>query len=155
VKRRDFITLLGSAAAALPLKARAQQAERMRRIGVLMNLTPGDPEAQTRIAAFMQGLQELGWAIGRNLRVDYLWGGDADRYRRGAEELVALTPNLILASTNTALEAARLVTHTVPFVGIAGSLACPVSHAAEFSRRVNPWETTGRFPMVSASLPSM
>ena len=114
LKRREFITLLGGAAA-WPLAAHAQQTGTMRRIGVLMNLTPGDPEAQTRIAALMQGLQELGWGLGRNLRVDYRWGGDANRYRKGAEELVALTPDLILAPTNPALEAARLVNPHRPY----------------------------------------
>jgi putative tryptophan/tyrosine transport system substrate-binding protein len=71
LKRRDFITLLGGAAAAWPLAAAAQQPERMRRIGVLMNLAADDPEAQARLAAFHQGLQEAGWAVGRNLRIDY------------------------------------------------------------------------------------
>ena len=81
MKRREFITLLGGAAAAWPLAARAQQAERMRRIGVLMNLAADDPEAQARIAAFLQGLQQLGWTDGRNVRIDYRWGaGDADRH---------------------------------------------------------------------------
>jgi hypothetical protein len=84
MKRRDFITLLGGAAA-WPLGARAQQRERTRRIGVLMNLTPGDPEAQNRIAGFLQGLQELSWTVGRNVRVDYRWGGDGSLYRRGAD----------------------------------------------------------------------
>ena len=85
MKRRAFLTLLGSATAAWPLAARAQQGERMRRIGVLMNLAADDPEAQARLAAFHQGLQEAGWAVGRNLRIDYRWGaGDADRFRRYA-----------------------------------------------------------------------
>jgi putative ABC transport system substrate-binding protein len=106
MRRREFLSLLGSAAVAWPLGGRAQQVERMRRIGVLMNLASDDPEAQTRIAGYTQGLQELGWAVGRNVRVDYRWGGDADRYRadryrRGAEELVSLAPDLILASTNS------------------------------------------------------
>ena len=85
MKRREFIALLGGAA--WPISTRAQQPESKRRIGMLMNLTPDDPEAQVRISALMQGLQELGWSIGRNLRVDFRWGGDADRYKRGAEEL--------------------------------------------------------------------
>ena len=75
MKRREFITLLGGAAAAWPLAARAQQRERMRRIGVLMSLAADDPEAQARIAAFLQGLQQLGWTDGRNVRIDYRWGG--------------------------------------------------------------------------------
>jgi putative ABC transport system substrate-binding protein len=104
VKRREFITLLGGAAAAWPLAARAQQPERMRRVGVLTNLASDDPEAQARIGAFLQGLQEFGWAVGRNVRIDYRWGGgDADRTRRYAAELVALAPDVILTSGSTAL----------------------------------------------------
>ena len=81
MRRREFITLLGGAAAAWPLAARAQQGERMRRIGVLMNLTADDPEGQARIAAFLQGLQQLGWTDGRNVRIDYRWAaGDPDAF---------------------------------------------------------------------------
>src|SRR5260370_39965750 len=94
IVRRDLITLLGGAAAAWPLTAHAQQRERMRRIGVLMNLAADDPEAQARLAAFDQGLQEAGWAVRANLRIDYrLGGGDAARFRRYAAELVALVPD--------------------------------------------------------------
>ena len=79
MKRRDFITLLGGAAAAWPLAARAQQGERVRRVGVLMNLTADDPESSARVTAFAQGLQQLGWTVGRNLQIDYRWGAvDAD-----------------------------------------------------------------------------
>jgi putative tryptophan/tyrosine transport system substrate-binding protein len=78
MKRRTFITLLGGAAAAWPLAARAQQPERMRRVGVLMNLAEGDPEGEARSAAFLQALQQLGWSDGRNVRIDYRWAaGDA------------------------------------------------------------------------------
>ena len=81
MRRREFITLLGGAAAAWPLAARAQQAERVRRIGVLMNFAADDAEVQARIAAFLQGLQQLGWTDGRNVRIDYRWAaGDAGRY---------------------------------------------------------------------------
>src|SRR5262249_62353866 len=98
--RRDFITLLGGAAAASsvlwPLAARAQP-ERMRRIGVLTNLADNDPEGQARHAAFLQGLQESGWVAGRNLRIEQRWtGGDADRGRKYAAEFVALEPDVIL-----------------------------------------------------------
>src|SRR6266446_2412137 len=98
MKRREFITLLGGAAAAWPLAARAQQAERVpRRIGVLMSLAADDPEGPARITGFAQGLQELGWTVGANLRVDYRWtAGDADRSRTYAAELVALAPDVIL-----------------------------------------------------------
>jgi putative tryptophan/tyrosine transport system substrate-binding protein len=90
MERRAFISLLGGAAA-WPLAARAQQAERVRRIGVLMNVAADDPEGQARLTAFVQGLQQLGWTDGRNVRIDYRWGGgDADRIRRYAAELVAI-----------------------------------------------------------------
>jgi putative ABC transport system substrate-binding protein len=99
MRRRDFITLLGGSAVAWPLAARAQQPERMRRIGVFMSLAADDKQGQARLAAFLQGLQELGWADGRNVRIDVRWGaGDADRNRRHAAELVALAPDVILAS---------------------------------------------------------
>src|SRR5881392_1552187 len=95
MRRRDFITLLGGAAAAWPLAARAQQVEQMRRIGVLMNTGADEPESQARLAAFMQGLQEIGWAAGRNLRIDYRWSpGDLARLRKDAAELVALRPEV-------------------------------------------------------------
>jgi len=91
-RRREFITLLGGAAG-WPLTARGQQAERMRRIGVLMSLAPEDSEGQARFTAFVQGLQELGWTDRRNVRIDTRWGaGDADRTRKYAVELVALAP---------------------------------------------------------------
>jgi hypothetical protein len=98
MKRREFITLLGSAASAWPLAARAQQGERMRRIAVLMNLTADDPESAVRIAAFAQGLEQLGWTLGRNVQIDYRWGaGNTERIRGYAAELVALAPDVILA----------------------------------------------------------
>jgi len=98
IGRREFITLLGGAVAAWPVAARAQQSERMRRIGVLMNMTADDPESQARLSAFVQGLQEFGWTVGRNVRIDYRWGeGDAERYRRQATELFALEPDVILS----------------------------------------------------------
>ena len=97
MRRREFITLLGGAAAAWPVAARAQQSEQMRRIGVLMNTGADESESQARLAAFMQGLQELGWAAGRNLRIDYRWSpGDLARLRKDAAELVALRPEVIL-----------------------------------------------------------
>jgi hypothetical protein len=100
MRRREFITLLGGAAAAAwPLAARAQQREPMRRIGVLMNTAADDPESLARVTAFAQGLQELGWIDGRNVRIDYRWGAaDVDRIRRYAEELVALAPHVIVSS---------------------------------------------------------
>ena len=101
MRRREFITLLGGAAA-WPVAARAQQPERMGRIGVLMHLAADDPEGQARHAAFVQGLQQSGWSAGRNVRIDTRWGtSEADR-RRYAAELVALAPDVILASNTTA-----------------------------------------------------
>jgi putative ABC transport system substrate-binding protein len=98
MRRREFITLLGGAAAWL-LASRAQQGERMRRIGVLMTLAADDSEAQARNAAFLQALAELGWTVGRNVQIDYRWSGaDADRIRKAAAELVALAPDLILVN---------------------------------------------------------
>src|ERR1700693_4027912 len=103
MKRRAFITLLGGAAVAWPLAARAQQPSQMRRIGVLMPLAAGDPQAEARIGVFQQRLQQLGWTIGRNVRIDYRWpAGDPDRIRRYAAELVALAPDVILASGGSA-----------------------------------------------------
>jgi len=100
MRRRDFIKAIVGSAAAWPLAARAQQPrERIRRIGVLMHLAADDPEGQSRVAAFLQGLQEAGWAVGRNVNIDVRWAaGEADRYRRYAMEIVALTPDVILTS---------------------------------------------------------
>jgi putative ABC transport system substrate-binding protein len=117
VRRREFITLLGAAAAAWPLAARAQQADHVRRIGVLMTLAADDPEGQVRLSAFVRGLQQLGWTDGRNVRIDTRWGaGDADRYRRYATELVALVPDVVLASTSLAVGRLQEATRTVPIV---------------------------------------
>jgi putative tryptophan/tyrosine transport system substrate-binding protein len=103
IKRRAFITLLGGAVA-WPLAARAQQPERMRLIGVLMNLTADDPESQRRIVAFVQQLQQLGWTDGRNVRIDGRWSaGDAERIRKNTAELVALAPDVILAEGSASL----------------------------------------------------
>ena len=115
MKRREFITLLGSAAAAWPLAARAQQPDR--RVGVLMNLAVGDPEGEARIAAFVQALQRLGWSEGRNLRIDYRWAADdAGAFHRYAEELLALAPDVILAAATPSVQALRQATRTVPIV---------------------------------------
>src|ERR1700756_4724209 len=117
MRRREFITLLGGAAAAWPLHARAQQRERMRRIGILLNLASDDTEGQARLAAFHQGLQQLGWTVGRNVQIDYRWGaGDADRIRKFATELVALAPDVILSTGSPSAAAFQQVTRTVPIV---------------------------------------
>ena len=117
MNRREFIALLGGAAAAWPLAARAQQPDRMRRIGVLMHTGADEPEAQARLAAFMQGLHELGWAVGRNMRIDYRWSvGDAARLRKDATELVALGPEVILAGVGATTPTLQQVSRTVPIV---------------------------------------
>src|SRR4249919_4017178 len=117
MRRREFITLLGGAAATWPLAARGQQGERVRRIGVLINLTADDPEGHARITAFAQGLQEVGWTTGRNVRIDYRWGGaGADAMAKYAAELVALAPDVILAATSVSVAALQRITRTIPIV---------------------------------------
>jgi putative tryptophan/tyrosine transport system substrate-binding protein len=115
VRRRAFITLLGGAAA-WPLAARAQQAERVRRIGVLMTLQADDPEAQARLSAFVQGLKELGWTDGRNVQIDFRFDPDIATTRKHAAELVALVPDVILANGSAAVGPLLQVTHIVPIV---------------------------------------
>jgi putative ABC transport system substrate-binding protein len=143
IKRRDFVALLGGAAVAWPLAARAQPADRMRRIGVLMSTTADDPEGQARIAAFQQGLQQFGWAIGHNVRIDSRWpAGDPERFRRYAAELVALSPDVILATGSAAAAPLLQATRTVPIVfvivpdpvgaGFVNNLARPGGNATGF-----------------------
>ena len=117
MNRREFITLLGGTAAAWPIAAWAQQPERMRRIGVLLPASPDDPDYQTRVSALAQGLAPLGWKIGRNIRIDIRWArGDPEQLRRDAEELVALWPDVLLASSSLAVAALQQATRTVPIV---------------------------------------
>ncbi len=144
MRRRAFIALLGGAAAAWPLAARAQQADRVRRIGVVVSVAADDPEGQARVAAFLQGLQELGWTEGRNMRIDIRWGaGDADLVRRYAAELVALAPDVILASGGSTIGPLLQASRTVPIVfthttdpvggGFVDSLARPGGNATGFT----------------------
>ena len=117
MRRREFIALLGGAAAAWPLAARAEPRERMRRIGVLMNLPADDLEGQARNAAFLQGLQQFGWTVGSNVRIDIRWGGgDANRMRKEAGELVASAPNVIVAFGTTSLRPLLQATRSLPVV---------------------------------------
>jgi len=118
LRRRRFITLIGGAAAAWPLAARAQQPERMRRIGILMNTTMDDPEGRTRYGALLQGLQQRGWSEGRNLHIDARWGAGADRERnrKYATELLALAPELIVCATTPSIAAVQPITRAVPIV---------------------------------------
>ena len=147
MRRREFITLFGVAALAGPRAARAQQADRVRRVGVLMSRAADDPEEQARFAAFLQGLQKLGWTDGRNVRIDQRWGaGDAERARRYAAELVALGPDVILASGDHSVLASRQASRTVPIVftsiadpvgtGYVESLARPGGNMTGFIVRV-------------------
>jgi putative tryptophan/tyrosine transport system substrate-binding protein len=145
LKRREFITLLGGAAAVWPVAVRAQQRrDRTRRIGVLMNLAADDPEGQARVAAFLQGLQEAGWAVGRNAQIDIRWGmGDAERSRKNAMELIALTPDVVFATTFPTVAALQQATSAVPIVfagvidpvgaGLVASLARPGGNTTGFA----------------------
>jgi putative ABC transport system substrate-binding protein len=143
MRRREFITVFGGAAAAWPLAARAQQGGAMRRIGVLMSTSADDPEGQARNAAFLQGLQQLGWTVGRNVRVDYRWGAsDSGRLRDLAAELVALAPDVIVATAGATVGALQQVSRTVPILfvttidpvgsGFVDSLARPGGNATGF-----------------------
>jgi putative ABC transport system substrate-binding protein len=144
MKRREFITLVG-ASTAWPLAVRAQQSEQMRRVGVLMNLAPDDPEGQARLKVFLQGLEKQGWTEGRNLHVDTCWGaGKAERYRACAAELVRLAPDVILAGSGATMPALMEATRSVPIVfvqtvdpvgsGWVASLAKPDGNATGFTQ---------------------
>jgi putative ABC transport system substrate-binding protein len=142
MRRRAFISLLAGAAT-WPLAARAQQGESMRRIGVLMSTSADDPEGQARLAAFQQGLQQSGWTIGRNVRIDSRWpAGDSERLRRYAAELVALSPDVIIATGSAAAGPLLQATRTIPVVfvivpdpvgaGFVNSLSRPGGNATGF-----------------------
>jgi ABC-type uncharacterized transport system substrate-binding protein len=147
VRRREFITLLGGAAAvaAWPLAARAQQGRRVRRIGVLATVPADDSEIQARMAAFHQGLQEKGWIVGRNLRIDYRWGaaGDDEQTRKYAAELIALAPEVVLAVATATVGPLKRVSGTTPIVfvqvsdpvgaGFVESLARPGGNTTGFT----------------------
>jgi putative tryptophan/tyrosine transport system substrate-binding protein len=153
IDRREFITLLGGAAAAWPLAVRAQPGERVRRIGVLMYLAADDAEAQARLAAFAQGLRQSGWSEGRNLRIDTRWA-TVDDVRKHAAELAALAPDALLAGTGTATVAPLLqATRTLPIVfvsvidpvgaGFVASLARPGGNATGFT--IYDYSMTGKW----------
>src|SRR6202163_2303538 len=144
MRRRDFIKVIAGSTAAWPLAVRAQQSERKRRVGVLMGLAGDDVEAQDRIAAFKQGLQQSGWTEGRNLQIDYRrGGGETASTRRYADELVALAPDVILASGGSVVGALMQATRTIPIVftqtpdpvaaGFVASLARPGGNATGFT----------------------
>jgi ABC-type uncharacterized transport system substrate-binding protein len=142
--RREFITLLGGAAVGWPIAVRAQQPNQVRRVGVLTPFAADDAEGQARLTAFAQGLQQLGWSVGLNLRIDYRWGGGkVDTMREYAAELVALAPDVILASSSSALAPLLDATRAVPIVfagigdpvaaGYVESLARPGGNATGFT----------------------
>jgi putative tryptophan/tyrosine transport system substrate-binding protein len=143
MRRREFIKVIAGSAANWPFAARAQQSEKVRRIAALMNIAADDPEASALVGAFSQGLAELGWTIGRNVRVDYRWYADrADAARKYAAELVALMPDVILGSGTLGVTAIQRITRTVPIVfarvvdpvgaGIVDNLARPGGNATGF-----------------------
>jgi len=143
MKRREFITLLGGAAAAWPLAARAQQGERMRRVGVLMPLAANDTEGQSRLIGFVQAMAQAGWIDGRNIRIDTRWRGtDSDGPRKHATELIKLAPDAILAGGSISVSALQQATRTIPIVfvgvvdpvgsGFVDSLSRPGHHTTGF-----------------------
>ena len=133
MRRRDFMKIIGGAAAGWPLATNAQQRERMRRIGVILPFAADDPESSARIAGLLQGLSELGWTVGRNIRIDYRRSAsndDRDRVRRSAPELLGLAPDVVVAGTSgivAALSAKRLPPCDAPRSKIKVSLFDPVS----------------------------
>ena len=144
MRRREFITFIGGAAAAWPLAAHGQQPERLRRIGVLMSLAAGDPVAHREIMALHQGLQELDWTDGRNMKIEYRWAaGDIDRMRTLAKELVGLQPEVIVARATPVADALARETRTIPIVfaqlsdpvgsGLVSSLAHPGGNVTGFT----------------------
>jgi putative tryptophan/tyrosine transport system substrate-binding protein len=117
MQRREFITLFGGAAVVWPLTARAQQGERMRRVGVLTGYSETDSEAQARFKIFQQSLHDLGWTVGQNIQIDYRWsGGDTDHAKVLAKKLVEIRPDVILGETTSSVRALQQVTHTIPIV---------------------------------------
>jgi putative ABC transport system substrate-binding protein len=135
IGRREFLATLGGAAAAWPLEVRAQQAERMRRIGALMPFTADDAEGKAIVAALQQGLQELGWTDGHNIRVEYRWGGrNVERTRAYAVELVGLSPDLIFAFFNAQLAPLSRETRTIPIVFVGASDPVGAGYVASFAR---------------------
>ena len=144
IQRREFMKLLGGVAVASPLSVPALPRDRVMRVGVLMGLTAEDPESQARVAAFAQGLQQLGWTIGQNIRLECRWAdGDAEAMRKNAAELVALAPDVILAHSSAAVAPLLQQTRTIPIVftivadpvgaGFVSSLARPGGNATGFT----------------------
>ena len=153
MRRREFITLVGGAAVVWPLAARAQQADRIPLIGVATPLSADDPESRARLTAFVQTLQELGWIVGRNVRIEYRWGADDERNRRNSSELVGLAPDVIFATGSPTLEPLLRATRTVPIVfvqvvdpvgaGYVDSLARPGGNVTGFT--VTDYDAAGKW----------
>src|SRR5437773_2285771 len=117
MRRREFLSVLGGAAATWPVVARGQKAEHVRRVGVLTSFFEADPEGQANLTLFRQVLQDLGWAVGRNVRIDYRWGaGNVDIIRKHARELVALAPDVILAAPSIVVIQLLRETRSIPIV---------------------------------------
>ena len=145
IVRRKFITLLGGAVASWPVAARAQQIDRVRRIGVLSNLRPDDAEIQSRLEVFLRGLEQDGWIVGRNLQIDYRWSeGNSDRLRAHAAELIALGPDVTFATSGVSILPLQEASRSVPIVfaqtidpvglGIVDSLSRPGGNATGFTQ---------------------
>jgi putative tryptophan/tyrosine transport system substrate-binding protein len=135
MRRREFITVMGSAAAAWPLAARAQQSDQIRRIAALMDTDEGNSDGQTRVAAFRQALEQLGWTDGRNTRIDLRWGGgDVERTRRFAAELVHLSPDVIFAYAKAQLAPLARETRMIPIVFCGASAPVEDGFIASFAR---------------------
>jgi ABC-type uncharacterized transport system substrate-binding protein len=154
MRRREFIALLGGAVAAWPLKARAQHGEKVRRIAILLPATADDPEFQARVGALLQGLQELGWSIGRNIRIDTRWAtANAGDIRKHAADLAQLAPDIILAHGTSTVRPMLQATRTIPIVfpvaadpvgaGLVESLARPGGNATGFM--VNDYSISGKW----------
>jgi putative ABC transport system substrate-binding protein len=155
MRRRDFLAGIAGSTASWPMVARAQQSERMRRIGVFMSTAEDDPVGQSRLAAFQKAMQQLGWNEGRNVHMDTRWGtNDTDLYRKYAAELVALAPDVILSATGPSTQALQRVSRTVPIVfaialdpvgsGIVESLARPGGNATGFMQF--EYSLSGKWP---------
>jgi putative ABC transport system substrate-binding protein len=159
MKRREFITLLGGAAATWPLAAHAQQPDHVRRVGVLMAHAESDPEFQAYVTAFREGLQKLGWTEGRNIQLDFRWGAldDAELRQRAAIELIALKPDLIVTQNTPPTASMLQLTHTIPVVfvvvakGTWPNRAAGAARARRRGHRITDDPSRSRCPLLAQS----